>query len=170
MLRTLSLLSIVFVALAVVFLFVNTSLASKIKANENLIAQNNQSVTGLQQLVFNSAGSNIDINLFKDKAFAGYEEVVPFIPYLEKLLLNVDSQAEVAIKSQEDQIFLDHYADYKLSMKVGDKNKLFEAMDELHNSRFVTKIMNLTMHYKPNAEDDINGFADIELTIRLYLK
>ena len=159
-----------FITLAVVFLFTNTSFASKIKANDTLITQNDQAIRGLQQLVLNSGSQNIDIDLFKAKAFAGYEEVVPFIPYLEKLLVDVDSQAEVAIKSQEDQIFLDHYVDYRLNMKVGDKDKLFEMMDELHNSRFVAKILNLTMHYKPGEEKGVNEFADVELTIRLYLK
>ena len=170
MLRTLSLLCGLFLFLAIILLSVNTSFGSKIKASENIIAQNDQMILSLQKLALQSGGQDIDISLFQNKSFAEYGDVIPFIPYLEKLLSEADPQAEVAIRSDEDQIFLDHFADYRISLKVQNKEKLFKAMDELHNSRFIAKILNFSMNYKPVTENGRNEFTDAEFTVRLYLK
>ena len=110
-------------------------------------------------------------DLFQKKSFANYEEVVPFIAFLESLFTVIDPDAEVIIKSKENQIFIDHFADYTVYFEVNENKELiFKALDELDKSRFIINILNFSMDYKPAGDENLNQLSEVELVIRLFLK
>jgi hypothetical protein len=165
------LLVMIFLLMTIVFLFIDISYGKKIQANQKDIQKNEQDLLNLQHLILSSEGNDqVDISLFQNKAFADYNEVVPFTALLENMFAKVDPEALISIKSQEDHIFTDHFADYSLKLKIKDKETLFKALDELYNSRFITKVMEFSMDYLSNEDKNSNTFSVIELTIRLYLK
>jgi hypothetical protein len=173
MLRTLSLLCAVFVLFSIIFLFMFFSYRQKIADNDIKIEQAQQTLANLQYLATlekQGVGDTIETSLFAKKSFVGYEEVIPFIAMLESLFTMIDPKAEITIRSEEEQIFTDHFADYYVHLKIDDKKELFfKALDELYNSRFVTKITDFNMQYKAAEDSDKNEFSEIEFIIRLYL-
>jgi hypothetical protein len=172
-LRVMALSCAVFVLLSIIFLFMYSSYRQKIADNDIRIEQAQQTLANLQYLATlekQEAGDTIENSLFAKKSFVGYEEVIPFISMLESLFTMIDPKAEITIRSQEEQIFTDHFADYSVRLKIDDKKELFyKALDELYNSRFVTKITDFTMQYKAAEESNKNEFSEIEFIIRLYL-
>ncbi|MCK5603698.1 hypothetical protein KAR91_17560 [Candidatus Pacearchaeota archaeon] len=105
------------------------------------------------------------------KEFAEYEEVVPFISYVEGVFSEVDPKAEVAVRSKQEQIFIDHFADYTIQLKI-DQNidDLKAALEELTESRYITNILKLSMDYKPTGDENLNYLNQVEFTIRLFLR
>jgi hypothetical protein len=149
----------------------NMSYGKKIQANQKQITKNEQDLLALQRLILNSgSGTGINISLFQNKSFADYNEVIPFTTLLENMFEKVDSDAVIAIKSQEDEIFTQHFADYDINLKAKNKDLLFKALEDLYNSRFITKVMNLSMDYTPTADEKGNEFSSLTLSLRLYLK
>ncbi len=134
------------------------------------ISKNEQLLKSLQQLAMSKGAGDAGNNLFSNKSFAEYDEVIPFVAYVEGLLSEADPAAEVSIKSNEDQIFIDHFADYLVNLKIKNKEAFFAAMDELHTSKFVVKLLNFSMNYKPREERGNNEFSEAEFSLRLYLK
>lgn len=169
-LRVLGFLSVIFILLTIASVVADNSYKNKNVANKNEIQQTKDTLVNLQLLAAAEEEGLIDDKLSQIKLFAEYEEVIPFITYLESLFTMIDPEAELTIKSQEKQIFIDHFADYKIILKIGAKKDLFfMALDELYNSRYITKLINFTMNYKRD-EDYTNQFTNAEITIRLYLK
>jgi len=163
-LRVFGFLSVIFILLTIASVVADNSYKNKNIANRNEIQQTKDTLMNLQLL----AAKDDELSQFKE--FAEYEEVIPFITYLESLFTMVDPKAELTIRSQEKQIFIDHFADYKIILKIGAKKDLFfMALDELYNSRYINKLINFTMNYKPD-EDNASQFTNAEITIRLYLK
>jgi len=165
------LLAVIFLLLTSVFLLVNFSYGKKIQVNQKEIAKNEQALLALQRLILNSEnGKGMDISLFQNKSFADYTEVIPFTALLENMFEKVDPEASISIKSHEDQIFADHFADYTIKLKVENKEALLKAVEDLYNSRFITKVMNFSMDYTPTQNGKNNELSGIELSLRLYLK
>lgn len=168
MLRTLSLINAIFILLIIIFLSVNFVYGNKITINQKQVQQNEQNLQSLQKLILNQ-GSDIDLDIFQNKSFADFSEVVPFIALLENMLYKIDPEASIIIRSQDEQIFIDHFADYKISLKIGsDKTALYKALDELYNSRFITKILDFSINYPEKDISDSDG--RFEFTVRLFLK
>jgi len=167
LLRTLSLLNAIFILFIIFFFSINLAYSKKIAANEKQVQQNEQDLQSLQKLVLNSGGA-IDLEMFKDKSFADSDEVIPFIALLENMFSKADPQADIVVKSPDDQIFVNHYADYKVSLKISDKDALYSALDELYNSRFITKILDFSINYPDDPKTP--GFSIFEFTVRLFLK
>jgi len=169
-LRILVLLSIIFFIISTTFIYLSFSYQKKIKENKTEISQAQQTLDDLQYLVEIDFNSQIESDILNEKSFANYDEVIPFITLLESLFSVIDPKAEITIKSQEEQIFLDHYADYKINLEINEKKDLFfQALDELYNSNFVTKIMSFTMNYKPNDTETVHELNEVDFVIRLYL-
>ncbi len=96
---------------------------------------------------------------------------IPARTFLENLFSAVDPDAEIIIKSKENQIFIDHFADYTVKLEIKEKKDLFYmALDELDKSRFIINILGFSMNYKPAEDRSINQLDEAELTIRLFLR
>jgi len=171
-LRTLVLLSGIFAIVSVVFLVRGFSVRQEEAKIRSQIQANDLSYSNLQKMAKEEEKKVFQQSLFEKKSFSSFEEVIPFIAYLEKLFSAIDPEAQITIKSQEGQIFLDHFADYNvdLKMKPAGKEWLFKAMDQLYNSRFIVKPMSFTMYYNPLEGEAKNELQEIILVIRLYLK
>lgn len=168
-LRTLSLMNSLFLVLIIVFLIVSASFSKAIGKNHETISQNESLLISLQQLVLNSNQDSMNATMYENKSFAEYDEVVPFVLFMESTFSSVDPQAEIAIKSSEDQIFIDHFADYGARVKIAEKDAFFEALNSLHNSKYVVKILNFSMLYKQLEAKGQNQFTEVEFVVRLYL-
>lgn len=171
-LRTLVMLCGIFVILSVVFLVRGVSVRQEEAKIRSKIQANDLSFANLQKMAKEEEKKAFQQSLFEKKSFSSFEEVVPFIAYLEKLFSAIDPEAQITIKSQEGQIFLDHFADYSvdLKMKPASRDWLFKALDQLYNSRFIVKPMSFTMYYNPSEGGGKNELQEILLVIRLYLK
>ena len=171
MLRTLGLLCVIFILFNILFVSTYFSYQNKIEENEIQIAMAQETLANLQYLATTNENEEVTSDLFKTKSFVGYEEVIPFIAMLESLFSVIDPKAEITIKSQEEQIFIDHFADYSVNLKISNNKELFfKAIEELYNSRFITRLNNFVIQYKPTADGNINELKEIEFTIRLFLK
>jgi len=127
----------------------------------------------LQKMAKEEEKKVIQQSLFEKKSFSSYDEVIPFIAYLEKLFSAIDPEAQITIKSQEGQIFLDHFADYNVDLKMKPEGRdwLYKALDQLYGSRFIVKPMSFTMYYNPPASGTGNSeLQEIILVLRLYIK
>jgi len=171
-LRTLVLLCGIVVLLLVIFLVKGVSVHQEEAKIRSKIQANDLAFENLQKMAKEEEKKAFQQSLFEKKSFSSFEEVIPFIAYLEKLFSAIDPEAQITIKSQEGQIFLDHFADYNvdLKMKPASKEWLFKAMDQLYGSRFIVKPMSFTMYYNPLEGEGKNELQEIILVIRLYLK
>ena len=170
-LRVLGFLCIAFIIIILIFITISSIYGGKITASRNEIEQTKSTLANLQSIIEFGQEGEIDNELLESKQFADYQEVIPFITYLEGLFTAIDPKAELTIKSREEQIFIDHYADYKVSLKIGQKKELFyKAFDELYNSKYITQLTNFAMNYKPTEDSEKNQLSDVEFTIRLFLK
>ncbi|MBU0577991.1 hypothetical protein KJ742_06600 [Patescibacteria group bacterium] len=169
-LRILTLLNVVFLIVSIVFLSLFLSYYKKVKENETKIVQTQQTLADLQYLVEIDFNGQIDSDILDEKSFAQYDEVIPFITLLESLFSVIDPQADITIKSQEKQIFIDHYADYRIVLDMNEKKDLFlKALDELYNSSFITKITSFTMNYRQDDDGLTHKLNEVDFVIRLYL-
>jgi len=159
------------VILTIVSISFNLSYRSKYQSNQDEILKNEQAYQNLQAVAQADVQALAEDDVFLKKSFADYEEVVPFIAFLESLFGVIDPKAEIIIKSKEEQIFLDHFADYTVQMEIRDtEDLLYKAFDELEDSRFITNLMNFEMNYKPVGDEGLNSLDNVEFTIRLFLK
>ena len=170
-LRSLSLLIGLLVVLIVVLISTFLSYQKKIQINHEEIDKNLIFFEGLQNIAQAKTQESTENNLFQKKSFSSYEEVIPFIAFLENLFSVIDPDAEIVIKSREKQIFIDHFADYSVGLEVkGNKTLFYKALDELKQSRFIINILSFNMDYKPAGEERLNQLDEIEFAIRLFLK
>ena len=141
------------------------TIRSQIQANDLTFAS-------LQKIAQEEERKALQRGLFEKKSFSNFEEVIPFIAYLEKLFSAIDPEAQITIKSQEGQIFVDHFADYSVDLKLKPTGKewLYKALDQLYGSRFIVKPMSFTMYYNPMEDVGKNELQEIILVMRLYLK
>lgn len=167
MLRTLSLLSVAFLVITGVLIVIAFSYEEKTQANQSEIEKNLTTLENLQTLIQEDPESDSS----PKKSFAEYEEVIPFITFLENLFAVIDPKVEITIKSHESQIYIDHFADYQIRLKIGENKKIFfKALEELHESSFITHVLNFELDYKPEENEKLNQLSQVEFVIRLFLK
>ncbi len=172
-LRVLSVLSVLFLLLSIVFTSFFFIYRNRVKMTFAEIERSKASYASLETLLKAEEEHLKDTrgNYSDKKVFAQYEEVIPFISLLESLFSTIDPKAEITIKSQEEQISVDHFADYNVSLKIGqNKDLFFKALDELYNTRYITKWMSFSINYKTAEDGALNNLADAEFVVRLFLK
>ncbi len=170
MLRSLNLLIALLVLLVVILIGSIFNFRQKIQANQEEVEKNIILFQNLQVIVQAEDQEISGDDLFLKKSFASYEEVVPFIAFLESLFSDIDPDAEIIVKSRESQIFIDHFADYTVKLDIGsNKEFLYKTLEELDQSRFIINILSFNMDYKPD-EEKLNRLDTVELKIRLFLK
>lgn len=159
------------VVLIIAFASITISYGQKYQENQTEIEKNQILLQSLQTISQTESEKTPEDDLLQKKSFASYEEVIPFIAFLESLFTIIDPDAEVIIKSRENQIFIDHFANYTVKLEInGHTDLLYKAIDELGKSRFIINILNFNMDYKPIGEEAINQLDEVELAIRLFLK
>ena len=159
------------IVLIVTLLSTLSSYQQKIQINNEEIDKNLILFKSLQNTAQVVAQEVVEDNLSQKKSFAEYEEVIPFITFLENLFSVIDPDAAIVIKSREKQIFIDHFADYSVSLEVkGNKILFYKALDELKKSRFIINVLSFSMDYKPTGEDGLSQLDEVEFVIRLFLK
>jgi hypothetical protein len=170
-LRTLALLGGIFGVTSVILIVMGAGFSSESRANKEETLRNQQAVIQLEKLALASGENELDFSLAENKQFASYDDVAPFIAVLENIFLPIDPAAEIIIKSREDEIFINHYADYSINAKVrGGKALLFAGVKQLHESRFITQVTSFVMDYKPTEEEGTNQFDNLQMSLRLHLK
>lgn len=170
-LRSLCLLIGLLIVLIVVLMGTTSSYQQKTQVNHEEIDKNIILFKSLQNTAQAEAKEVAENNIFLKKSFASYEEVIPFIAFLENLFSAIDPDAAIIIKSREKQIFIDHFADYSVRLDVkGNKTLFYEALDELKQSRFIINVLSFNMDYKPAGEDRLSQLDEVEFVIRLFLK
>ena len=169
-LRILSALCIAGLIISIILISVSVSYNRKIASNDLIIQKAQDQLSNLQLLVAQSDQKEVKETI-GNKEFATYEEVVPFIGLLESLFSIIDKDASITVKTPEEQIFMDHYADYEVNLKIGSKKDLFlKALDQLHSSRYITRIISFNLNYKPESEGGNNTLTDVLFDLRLYFK
>ncbi len=145
------------------------SYEGKVELNREEIASNETLLKSLEAIALKEVVAE-DETLGR-KTFAEYEEVVPFISYIEGVFSEVDPKAEVSVRSKQEQIFIDHFADYIVRLKI-DQNidQLKGALEELNQSRYIINTLKLNMNYKPTGDEQLNYLNQVEFTIRLFLR
>jgi hypothetical protein len=177
-LRTLLMINIAFIIILFILIYFVFVYSGKIAGNNIKIQDNLTKYAALQESV-NAGGDSASgevltesAEIFSKKSFADFEEVVPFVAYLESLFTPIDPSAELNISSNEDQIYTNRYADYEIRLQnLGDKFKpVYRALNALYDSRFVTNISYFRVLYTPPEDGSKNKFDNLEFTIRLFLK
>jgi len=169
-LRVLSALCVAGFIISIILVSVSLAYNHKIDANDQTIEKAQDQLSKLQLLV---AQSNQDVGkeTIGNKDFASYDEVVPFIGLLESLFSIIDKDASILVKTPEEQIFMDHFADYEVNLKINNNKELFlKALDQLQSSRYITRIMSFNLNYKPETEGNSNTLKDVLFVLRLYFK
>jgi len=171
-LRTLLLVGAICLAVAAVLGFMGHSRHQQEQKILSETQGNLQTYDKLQKIAEEEGKRAVQRGFFEKKSFASFEDVIPFIAYLEKLLSPIDPEAQITIKSPEGQIYLDHFADYAVHFKLipGKKELLMKALEQLYDSRFIVKNLSFTMLYSPMEESEKNEFQEMLMSLRLYLK
>lgn len=171
-LRVLLMLGILSAVLAMGLAFAGRTYSQEEARLKSETQQNLQAYENLRKIASEETIREVEKGLFEMKSFANFEEVIPFIAYLEKLLMPVDPEAQITIKSPEGQIFMDHFADYAIHLKAKPQAKkfFFRAMEEIYKSRFIVKPMSFTLYYSPLEEGEKNELQEALMVLRLYLK
>lgn len=172
LLRIPTILNVALICLFFIFLFANFSYKEKIVLNLDEVQKNEKTLEDLKRVADEKGDHRPETYIDVDeKAFAPFEEVIPFITFLENKFLPIDPTAEITVKSRDEQIPIDHYADYSVRLKINkQKDRFFVVVDELHYSNFITKVLNFKMQYETDHESKQNRLAKAELVIRLYLE
>lgn len=167
--RILSVLNIAFIIFILIFIFVAIFYSQKAADNRSEVEKNQQALLNLQRIAINQQREN-SLNYLEEKSFAEFNEVIPFIAFLEDLFDEVDSEAMVSITTQENQIFSQRFADYSIRADIENIDTLTNTLSELQESRFITKLIDLKFEYEQSAFEPINQPKQIELALRLFLK
>lgn len=168
-LRISLLLSAALTIILITVIALNISFGNKVSANEKQIQDAQNQLTELEKIVNEEEGS-MDPRI-EGRIFAPYEEIVPYIELLESLFAIIDKDSKIIVRDKENEILINRYADYEVKLKPGNKiNLLFRALDELHKSKYITKVTQFTINYMPVEEGGSNIIDEVSLTIRLYFE
>ena len=168
-LRVTLLLIVVFSVTLITLLILNYSYGSKVSANEAQIQDAKNQLTQLESIV-NSEESEMDPRIV-GHTFAPYTEIVPYIELLESLFAIIDKDSKIVVRDKENQIFINRYADYEVTLQPGNKMPLLiKALDELQKSKYITKITQFAINYTPSETGKKNVVNEVSLTIRLYFE
>lgn len=171
-LRTLGVLSGLFLLASVIIALVSFSYRGKTEVNLEEARTNQQTLMDLNRLAKEDFKPSANGDLFLKKSFADYDEVVPFIAFLENLFHSIDNKGIVTVKSRDEQIFLDHYADYRINLKIreGKESDFYKAMEQLNQSRFIVQFLSFEINYKADEFVSDKRVKDAELILRLFLE
>lgn len=169
MLRVTLILSAIFIIIVITLVVFSQSYANKIASNQGQMQDIKMQLEELDEIVNEEEG--VDDAKIGEHAFASYEEIVPFISLLESLFAIIDKESEILVRDKEGQILINRYADYEVKLKPGKKIDLFlKALNELHKSKYITKVTKFVINYVPDEEGDKNEMNEVNLTIRLYFE
>lgn len=169
-LRIILLLNGVLIILIVLFTFFIRSYNQQTEENNRLILENQKKLAQLQQLAAAEAPASPADNL-QNKSLVDFNQVIPFIAFLEKLFAAVDKEAQVSIKTREDQIFSSRFADYRVIARAHNPTALFTALDQLQQSVFITHLIDFNLTYESAGESSLSHRLNkVDLLIRLFLK
>jgi len=170
MLRVTTALTILFLAISITLGTVSRSYADKIASNESQIQTARFEIKKLQEIAMMS-DSIYEDNLSMGKRFAPYSEIVPYINLLESLFAIIDPNSKIDIKNEEKQIFINRFADYEVQLEIGTRKDIFfKALDELHKSKYLTRIIDMNMNYTPDENGENNKLNKVDLTVRLFFE
>lgn len=155
--------------LSITLLYAGTSFAKKVQVNYGQIQDAQSQLIQLQKIV--NTEDNEIAGKTEGREFATYDQIVPFIGLLESLFAIIDSESKITVKNQESEIYINRYADYEIQLSPRGKMELFlKALKELHEAKYLTKIINFTLNYTPTKDGAANAIKDATLTIRLYFE
>lgn len=164
------LLNALLLIIIITLVVIGHSYNKKINENENQIQDIKIQLDSLQKAASRVETETSDESI-ADRALAPYEEIVPFIGFLESLFGIIDKDSKITIRNEEKQIRINRYADYEISLKPGKKIELFlKALDGLYKSHYLTKIINFRINYTPAEAGASNSVDNISLVIRLYFE
>ncbi len=168
-LRLSLLLSGVLFIILIALIITNFTFSKRVTNNENQILDIK---TQLEELDKIASEDEITIDpRVEGRIFAPYDEIVPYVSLLESLFGIIDEESTITIKDKENQIYINRYADYEI--RLSPKNRmplLIKALEELHKSKYISKVTNFSISYSPNKEESGNEVRDVMLTIRLYFE
>jgi len=168
-LRVALLLILVFSITLTTLVFFNLSYSNKVSANESQIEDAQSQLTELESIV-NAEEITSDPRI-AGRAFAPYDEIVPYIELLESLFGIIDKDSKILVRDKENQILINRYADYEVKLKPGTKmGLLLKALDELHKSKYITKVTQFVVNYTPLDEGKGNMVDEVSIKIRLYFE
>lgn len=141
------------------------------------IAENDTQILDIQnqlknlQMVASQPDPEITEEAIKDRVLAPYDQIVPFISFLESLFAIIDKDSKITIKNEEDEIMINRYADYEVRLQPRDKmDILLKALDGLYESRYLTKITNFDVKYVPTEDEIGMEIGEISMVVRLYFE
>lgn len=148
---------------------------------ENKITENNKQIQDIQtqlkalQMAASEPVAETEAEVTNEKimgrALAPYDQIVPFISFLESLFGIIDKESKITIRDDENQIMINRYADYEVKLKPGEKMDLFlKALDGLYKSKYLTKITNFEINYSPAEDGKDSKVESINLVVRLYFE
>lgn len=169
LLRVSFLLTGILLILALALFLVSAEYSKKIQQNEAQIQDAEMQLIQLQKIANLEEGDLIAKT--EGREFAPYDQIVPFIGLLESLFAIIDSESQITVKNKESEIYINRYADYEVHLKPDGKFQLFlKALDELHKSRYLTKIISFNLNYAPGEGGGPTTIKDAQLIIRLYFE
>lgn len=167
--RIMLLLTVLFLVIGGTLILTTFAFRSRLESVENQILDTQRQIDNLQNTI-NVQEEPLDEEIIQ-RQFAPYEEIVPFISLLENLFGLIDPKAQINIKDEERQILANRFADYQIRLKVGNKKAiLLKALDELYESRYLTRIMTMTMGYTSAKEENESTLEEVNFIIRLYFE
>ena len=168
--RVMVLLTMLFLAIIVSLTILSLSYKGRTSELQSEIQGIQNELRALQNIVTETEEDDSEVQEVK-RGFAPYEEIIPFISLLENLFGLIDQEAIITIKDEENTILANRYADYEVRMDIGSKkNLLLKALDELHKSKYITKVMSFDMKYDTIEDQDSNKLSEVSLMIRLYFE
>ncbi len=163
------LLSAILFIIIIALVTLNFSYNKKIGTNEKQIQDIQMQLDSMEKIVAeedDDAYEKID-----GRALTPHQEIVPFINLLESLFAIIDKESKILVRDSENQILINRYADYEVTLNPGDKMDLFlKALNELQKSKYITKVTQFLINYVPNKGEGGNVIDVINLTIRLYFE
>lgn len=156
------------VMILIILMIIRNSYGVKIAINQKQIGEAEAQLMELQKVIMGEE----DVRDIKadTRSFASYDEIVPFISLLESLFAIIDPESKINVKNQEKEIMVNRYADYDVLLNPEKADLFLKALDELHKSKYLTKIVSFNMNYAPGSSDNKNELQDVNFTIRLYFK
>lgn len=171
LIRVMLLLSMLFVILTLILLFFNRSVKTRLSEDEKRIQEIQVQINNLNQNIMENKEALENDELIQKKGFASYDEIVPFISLLEDLFGLLDEKTSILIRDERDQIYSNRYADYEVKLDVGGNTEFFlAALNELHNSKYITRVMNFNMNYNSFTESGVNELKTVSFVIRLFFE
>lgn len=168
--RIMLILSLLLIVICAVLLAITFTYNNRIRANDAQISDVQTQLKNLQTEA-NATESAATQETLQERALAPYDQIVPFINFLESLFAIIDKDSKITIKDEENQIRINRYADYNVVLSPGDKLDLFlKALDGLYKSKYLTKIINFEISYSPTDDGKNTKISEIDLTIRLYFE